>query len=313
MKILILTLLLVMQFVINAQNCIQDTEFLESCKISGIIEPDMKIGFLEDYTKEGTMTSPLFAYDSISAEVTRSDLEKKGITRDRLKDLILTVTSIENIPHRKNKPFTFFVADGSDGKRYRYYISMATDTLQPTFSFLWGVYSVDEYEKFSKLINQTVYGKDNFWSEIKDGSVTHNHGKKYYPLKVTGLVPTRGGTGGAFFVRFKPENMEQEYYRYCENSDVFYSIFTLCNPRESHENIKNKEWEAIQQGMAEVGMKKEILELAMGKPDHVSTYQENKKELELWYYKNVMGKSYQIIINKNKVESISNSENRRLW
>ena len=122
-----------------------------------------------------------------------------------------------------------------------------------------------------------------------------------------------GVFSGAYYIRFKPQGSDKEYYRYCENSEEFFnSIFTFCDPKHSFKDINNKDWEAIQNGIPKAGMKKNILELTLGSPDNVSTYSTNKENMELWYYKNVMGKSYQILLKKDKVDSITSSEyNRR--
>lgn len=315
-KIVIVTSLLIMSLVVNAQNCVQDTEFMKSCIIgSRVFKPGMKIGFLEDCIKETFRQSKLFHYDSIPAEITKRYYEDNGMPQSQLKDLVLTVTDIENLPYRTKRPLTFLVADGSDGNRYRYYLSSISDTLNPSASNEWCIYLVEELEKFSKLIGQTIYGKHNLWSErTENGEFKTVWGSKYIPMEVTGMIPARGTFAGACYIRFKPEGYDKEYYRYCENSEEFFnSIFTFCDPKDSFREIKQKDWEAIQKGLPETGMKKEILELAVGKPDHISTYQTNKNTYELWYYKNLMGKSYEILLDKDKVESVSSSENNRRY
>jgi hypothetical protein len=313
MKTLIITgvlLFLLFPVGIKAQSCSQDADFIKSCVIeSRIFKPGMKFGFLEDCTKE-TGNSKLFHYDSIPAEITKRYYDDNGIPSKQLNDLTLTVTGIENLPYRTKRPLTFIIADGSDGNRYRYFISSSSDTLNPSASSEWCLYLVEELEMFSKLIGQTIYGKRNLWSDrAENGEFITVWGTKYSPLKVTGLIPGRGTFSGAFYIRFKTQGTDKEYYRYCENSEEFFnSIFTFCDPKDSFKNINNKDWEAIQNGIPKAGMKKEILELTLGKPDKISTYSTNKEDMELWYYRNVMGKSYQILFKKDKVDSISSSE-----
>ncbi len=316
MKTLIFTSLLMMSLGVNAQNCIQDSEFMKSCNIeSRVFKPGVKIGFLEDCINETFRQSRLFHYDSIPAEITKRYYEDNGLPQSQLKDLMLTVTGIERLPYRAKRPLTFLIADGSDGNRYRYYLSSMNDTLNPSVSHEWCIYLVEELERFSKLIGQTVYGKHNLWSErTENGEYKTVWGLKYIPLKVTGMLPARGTFAGACYIRFKPEGYDKEYYRYCENTEEFFnSIFTFCDPKDSFGDIGKKDWEAIQKGIPEAGMKKEILELAIGKPDHISTYQTNKDSYELWYYRNVMGKSYEVILVKDKVESVSSSTNNRRY
>ncbi|MDR0428254.1 MAG: hypothetical protein LBH12_06585 [Dysgonamonadaceae bacterium] len=314
--VFVIVFLSISSILINAQSCIQDTEFIKSCTIeSGVFKPDMKIGFLEDCIKETYRQSKLFYYDSIPAEITKRYYEDNGLPQSQLKDLILTITGIENLPYRTKRPLTFLIADGNDGNRYRYYLSSTSDTLNPSASNEWCVYLVEEHERFSKLIGQTIYGKQNLWSEkTEDGEYKTVWGVKYSPLKVTGIIPWRGTFSGAYYIRFKPEDSEKEYYRYCENSEEFFnSIFTFCDPKDSFEDIKKKDWEAIQSGLPEAGMSKDMLTLTMGEPDNVSTHQTNKETHELWYYKNVAGRSYRILLSKDKVESISSSERSRWY
>ena len=319
MKTVKLISLLVISLVTNAQNnpslvCEQDRVFMSSCVMeSRVFKPGVKVGFFEDCTNN-TNPSKLFNYDPVPEDNIKAHFEDNGIPQNKLKDLILTVTGIENLSSDKNRrPLTFFIADGSDGNKYRYYISMPYDTINPTTTTNWCTYLVEEHEKFSKLIGRTIYGKNNLWSERKqNGQFETIWGIKYHPLEVTGIIPWRGVSLGAYYIRFKPQGSDKEYYRYCENSEDFFNmIFTFCDPKESFKNIKSKDWEAIQKGIPETGMKKEILELTIGKPDNVSTYKTNKDELELWYYKNILGKSYQIVFKKDKVDSISSSESNR--
>ena len=319
MKAIKLVSLLVISLVTSAQNnqsliCEQDAAFMSSCVMeSRVFKPGVKVGFFEDCTNDAS-PSKLFNYDPVPEDNIKAHFEDNGIPQNKLKDLILTVTGIENLYSDKNRrPLTFFIADGSDGNKYRYYISMPYDTINPTTTTNWCTYLVEEHEKFSALIGRTIYGKGNLWSERRDdGQFETIWGTKYHPLEVTGIIPWRGSSLGAYYIRFKPQGSDKEYYRYCENSEEFFNmIFTFCDPRESFKNIKNKDWEAIKKGIPEAGMKKEILELTLGKPSSVSTYKTNKDDVELWFYKNVMGKSYQIILKKDKVDSISSSESNR--
>ena len=319
MKIIKLISLLTISLVVNAQYntdgiCEQNVAFISSCVIeSRVFKPGMKLGFFEECTI-GTSNSKLFDYEPVPKENIKTYYEDKGIPQNKLKDLILTVTGIENISYdSKRRPLTFFVADGSDGNRYRYYLSMPDDTINPSMGISWCLYLVEEHEKFSKLIGRTIYGMNNLWSERKDVDKFETvWGTKYHPLEVTGIIPWRGLSIGAYYIRFKPQGSDKEYYRYCENSEEFFNmVFTFCDPKELFENIKGKDWESIQKGTPETGMKKEILELTIGKPNNVSTYKSGKKDLELWYYKNIFGKSYWITFDKDKVESISTNESNR--
>ena len=311
--------LLMISLTVNAQNnsslvCDQDATFISSCVMeSRVFKPGVKVGFFEDCTTS-TTPSKLFDYDPVPKEKIKEFFEDTGIPSNKLKDLILTVTGVENISYNSNRrPLTFFIADGSDGKKYRYYLTMVDDTISPSSSTSWCTYLVEELEKFSKLIGRTIYGKNNLWSDRKnDGTFETIWGMKYHPLEVTGIIPWKGVSLGAYYIRFKPQGSDKEYYRYCENSEDFFNlIFTFCDPKESFKDIKNKDWESIQKGIPEAGMKKDVLELTLGKPDNVSTYKTNKDEMELWYYRNVMGKSYQILFKKDKVDSISSSESNR--
>ena len=319
MKITKLILLLVISFAINAQSnqeliCEQDAAFISSCVMeSRVYKPGVKVGFFEDCTNSAS-PSKLFNYEPVPKENVKEFFEDTGLPQNKLKNLILTVTGVENIFYDSNRrPLTFFIADGSDGKKYRYYLTMVDDTINPSSSNSWCTYLVEEHEKFSQLIGRTIYGKSNLWSDRKaDGQFETIWGMKYHPLEVTGIIPWKGVSLGAYYIRFKPQGSDKEYYRYCENSEDFFNmIFTFCDPKESFKNIKNKDWEAIQKGIPETGMSKDILGLTLGKPDNVSTYKNNKDELELWYYKNVMGKSYQIVFKKDKVDSISSNESNR--
>ena len=319
MRILIFISLLVISLVANAQNnseliCEQDAAFISSCEMeSRVIKSGVKIGFFEDCTNSAS-PSKLFDYEPVPTEKIREHFEDNGIPQNKLKDLILTVTGIENISYQSNRrPLTFFIADGSDGKKYRYHLTSPDDTIKPSSSTTWCIYLVEEHEKFSKLIGRTIYGMNNLWSDRKDVDKFETiWGTKYHPLEVTGVIPWRGVSFGAYYIRFKPQGSDKEYYRYCENSEEFFNmVFTFCDPKESFKNISKKEWEAIQKGTPETGMKKEIVAFALGKPDNVSSYKSNKDDLELWYYRNVMGKSLQIIFKKDKVDSISSSESNR--
>ena len=319
MKIVKLISLLVISLAIRAQDdselfCDQDAAFISSCEMeSRVIKPGVKIGFIDDCTNSAS-PSKLFNYDPVPTEKIKEHFEDNGIPQNKLKDLILTVTGIENISYEsKRRPLTFFIADGSDGKKYRYYLTSPGDTLKPSTSLTWCIYLVEEHEKFSKLIGRTIYGMNNLWSDRKAADKFETvWGTKYHPLEVTGIIPWRGLSVGAYYIRFKPQGSDKEYYRYCENTlEFFEKFFTFCDPKELFENINKKDWEAIQKGIPETGMKKEIVELTIGKPDNVSSYKSNKDDLELWYYKNIMGKSYQIIFKKDKVDSISSSEGSR--
>jgi|GEM_PF-4672816 len=314
----IITLLLV-SVVAGAQNdptlvCENDASFISSCIMeSRVFKPGVKVGFLDECTNDSYNKSKLFLYESVPQTITKEYFEDNGIPQNQLKDLTLTVTGIENLQYRDNRNLTFFIADGSDGKKYRYYLVGVSDTVNPSSTDINCIYLVEEHEKFSKIIGQTIYGKNNLWSDkTESGELKTIWGKKYYPLQVTGIIPARGLFLGAYFIRFKPKGSDNEYYKFCENSEFFYTIFTLCDPRDSFRNIKDKDWEALQKGEPETGMKKDILELTLGKPDYVSTYKTNNDEQEVWLYRNLGGKSYQIVIKKDKVESFSSGEfNRR--
>ena len=322
MKVVKLISLLMMSLVTYAQNdteifCEQNATFLSSCVMeSRVFKPGVRVGFFEDCTNSAS-PSKLFYFEPIPEEKIKQHFEDNGIPQNKLKDLILTVTGIENISYdSKRRPLTFFVADGSDGSKYRYHISSPDDTINPSIGISYCIYLVEEHEKFSKLIGRTIYGMNNLWSERKsDGQFETIWGIKYHPLEVTGIIPWKGVSLGAYYIRFKPQGSDKEYYRYCENSEDFFSMFfSFCDPKELFKEIKGKDWEAIQKGIPETGMKKEILELTLGRPNNVSTYKSNKDDLELWYYKNIMGKSYQIIFKKDKVDSISSSEsNNRFY
>ncbi|MDR2916353.1 MAG: hypothetical protein LBV74_16255 [Tannerella sp.] len=322
MKTNVLFILLTLAFAAKAQDdqifvCEDDRKFTSSCLLeSRVFEPGTKFGFIENCTYGGS-NSKLFLYDAMPQEITKSHLDDNGIPYKQLDNLILTVTGIENIPNKNGRrPFTFVVAKGNDGKKYRYYLSSPSDTIKPTTSGTGCIYLVKELEKFSKLIGRTLYLKNNLWSDKKaDGKYETAWGMKYFPLEVTGITPASGLNLGAYYIRFKPKGSSKEYYRYCENSDnFFYSILTLCDPKDIFKefNFSEKEWAAIQKGIPEAGMNKEILELCLGKPDGVSTHSTEKENQELWYYRNVLGKSYYIVLTEDKIESISTSEyNRR--
>ena len=108
MKILKFISLLVISLVANAQNnseliCEQDAAFISSCVMeSRVFKPGVKVGFLDDCTNSMS-PSKLFDYEPVPTEKIREHFEDNGIPQNKLKDLILTVTGIENISYKSNR------------------------------------------------------------------------------------------------------------------------------------------------------------------------------------------------------------------
>lgn len=137
----------------------------------------------------------------------------------------------------------------------------------------------------SLLSDKQLWTKTRLWYD-KDGEKIQ--GKQFVPVNITNVEPgdmnflmklsVRDSQGKDFLLYMNAPNRGLE-------SRTFPFLFSLSDPRLSHQGISDETWERICSGNVVKGMTKEECKLALGNPDDVSTGHDWNRTIDIWNYK----------------------------